>query len=68
MRIEVEDDSVGFDPASLSHSKTCQHRSVALDNVRFRLEHMVCGRIDIQSSPGKGTLVTLSIPEKEAFH
>ena len=40
---------------------------MALDNVRFRLEHMVSGQIHIQSNPGKGTLVTLIIPEKEAF-
>ena len=67
VRIEVEDDGVGFDPASLSATKPDGHRSVALDNVRFRLEHMVCGRMDIRSAPGEGTLVTLSIPEKEAF-
>ena len=68
VRIEVEDDGVGFDPANLPQTKPNGRRSVALDNVRFRLEHMVCGQIDIKSSPGKGTLVTLSIPEKEAFH
>ena len=68
VRIEVEDDGVGFDPASLPRSNPNGRRSVALDNVRFRLEHMVRGQIHIQSSPGKGTLVVLSIPEKEAFH
>ena len=67
VRIEVEDNGVGFDPATLPQAKPNGHRYVALDNVRFRLAHMVCGRLDIQSSPGKGTLVTLSIPEKEAF-
>lgn len=68
VRIEVEDDGVGFDPACLPRTEPNGRRSVALDNVRFRLEHMVRGRIDIKSTPGKGTLVTLSIPEKEAFH
>ena len=67
VRSEVEDDGVGFDPASLPRSNPDGRRSVALDNVRFRLEHMVRGQIHIQSSPGKGTLVVLSIPEKEAF-
>ena len=64
VRIEVEDDGAGFDPLQ---PRSDGHRSVALDNIRFRLEHMVGGRIDIRSSPGKGTLVTLIIPEKEAF-
>ena len=68
VRIEVKDDGVGFNTASLHHSKADERRSVALDNVRFRIEHMVHGRIDIKSTPGKGTFVTLFIPEKEAFH
>ena len=68
VRIEVEDDGAGFDPACLPRPESGGRRSVALDNVRFRIEHMVHGRLAIRSAPGEGTLVTLSIPEKEAFH
>ena len=67
VRIEVEDDGVGFDPGSLQGGNPGEAHSVALSNVRFRLEQMVGGRMDIQSSPGKGTLVALIIPEKEAI-
>lgn len=66
VRIEVEDDGEGFDPAAIEKHKDGR-RSVALDNVRFRLEHMVSGEMEIRSSPGKGTRVILRIPEKEAF-
>ena len=68
VRIEVEDDGAGFDPSCLPRPESGGRRSVALDNVRFRIEHMVHGRLAIRSAPGEGTLVTLSIPEKEAFH
>lgn len=55
--ITVTDDGVGFDMKA-------PHRegSVGLDNVRFRLEHMVNGTMNIESSPGKGTTVTMVIP------
>ena len=55
--ITVTDDGVGFDTKA-------PHRegSVGLDNVRFRLEHMVNGTMNIESSPGKGTTVTMVIP------
>lgn len=66
VRIEVEDDGVGFDPATLNRQRDGR-RSIALDNVRFRLEHMAAGGLEIESSPGVGTRVILSIPEKEAF-
>lgn len=55
--ITVTDDGVGFDTKA-------PHRegAVGLDNVRFRLEHMVNGTMNIESSPGKGTTVTMVIP------
>lgn len=55
--ITVTDDGVGFDTKA-------PHRegAVGLDNVRFRLEHMVNGTMNIESSPGKGTTVTIVIP------
>lgn len=43
-----------------------KEESVGLDNVRFRLKYMVKGRMNIESSPGNGTKVTIIIPHKEA--
>ena len=55
--ITVKDNGVGFD-TNAAHKEG----SVGLDNVRFRLEHMINGTMDIESSPGKGTTVTIMIP------
>ena len=58
--ITITDDGVGFDTQNMK-----KEGSVGLDNVRFRLIHMVNGRLDIESSEGKGTKVTITIPCKE---
>ncbi len=55
--ITVEDDGVGFDVAELNKEK-----SVGLRNIRFRLEHLINGKMEIKSSIGKGTIVTITIP------
>ena len=55
--ITVTDDGAGFEPDGI-HKKN----SVGLDNVSFRLKHMVNGRLEIESSPGKGTTVTIIMP------
>lgn len=57
--ITVEDDGVGFDMAELEKEK-----SVGVRNIRFRLEHLVRGKLDIQSEVGKGTTVTITIPKE----
>ncbi|MCI5953639.1 MAG: hypothetical protein MRZ49_03500 [Lachnospiraceae bacterium] len=36
--------------------------AVGIKNVRFRLENMVDGSLSVESSPGKGTRVTIHIP------
>lgn len=56
----VEDDGVGFDPSASQRSG-----AVGLSNVRFRLEYMAQGQMKIESEPGQGTRVTLTIPRKE---
>lgn len=61
IRILVEDDGIGFD-TEVPQDK----RSVGLKNVSFRLQHMMHGRLTINSSPEKGTIVTISISRKEA--
>lgn len=58
--ITVEDDGVGFNMKELDKEK-----SVGLRNIRFRLEHLVNGRLDIASREGEGTTVTITIPKKE---
>lgn len=57
--ITVEDDGVGFDMEELDKEK-----SVGIRNVRFRLEHLVNGTMEIQSQVGVGTTVTITIPQK----
>ena len=59
--IIIEDDGVGFDPAALDST-----RSVGLNNVRFRLQQIMHGHLDIKSAPGCGTTVTIAIPCEEA--
>lgn len=59
--IIIQDDGVGFAP------EECEKKdSVGIKNVRFRLESMVKGSLDIDSAPGKGTKVIIRIPVKEA--
>ena len=58
--IEIRDDGVGFNVDAVS-----SERSVGLKNVRFRLEQLMHGRMMINSTPGKGTVVTIAIPREE---
>jgi PAS domain S-box-containing protein len=62
--VAIEDNGVGFDPAVLAWSADRQ-RGVGLFNVQERLEYFK-GRLAIRSSPGQGTMVTLSMPFKTA--
>lgn len=59
--IAVQDDGVGFDPGAMNNDK-----SVGLKNVRYRLQYTMHGSLNIESTPGKGTTVTISIPREEA--
>ena len=56
--IEIFDDGVGFDTEC-----TPKEGAVGIKNVRFRLECMVNGTIDVKSNPGEGTTVTITIPK-----
>ena len=55
--IEIADDGIGFDTTE-KIAKT----SVGLSNVRFRVEKMMNGRMQVESTPGVGTLVRLWLP------
>lgn len=57
--ITVEDDGMGFDMAELE-----KETSVGIRNIRFRLEHLVHGKMDITSEVGRGTTVTIIIPKE----
>lgn len=58
--ITVSDDGIGFIP-----EECIREESVGIRNVRFRLESMVRGSLTIESSPDKGTKVTIYIPKEE---
>ena len=55
--IEIEDNGVGFD----IHKKL-DKSSVGLSNVRFRVERMMKGRMQVESTIGVGTIVRLWLP------
>ena len=55
--ITIIDDGVGFDV-----EKPLREGAVGLENVRFRLETMVHGALEIRSEQGVGTTVTITIP------
>ncbi len=61
--LEVRDDGVGFDVASVNRTYD-QRGSLGMVNLRERTE-LVNGVLNIQSSDGKGTLVQVYIPLSE---
>lgn len=58
--IIVDDDGVGFGMEELE-----KEASVGIRNIKFRLEHLVHGEMEIQSIVGVGTTVTITIPKGE---
>lgn len=60
IEITVTDNGAGFDTAMLQKTD-----SVGIKNVRYRLETMMNGSVDIQSEQGSGTTVTIKIPQEE---
>lgn len=57
LRVEIEDDGCGFDQSA---SAACGN---GLRNLRQRFENLG-GRFELQSTPGGGTQITMSIPLK----
>ena len=58
--IMVEDDGVGFDTSKLLDDK----KHIGIRNIRARLEVMVDGKLEIDSTPGVGTKVLITIPKE----
>ena len=58
--IRVEDDGVGFDPENLQEDK----KHIGIRNIRDRLAVMVGGKLEIESAPGAGTKVRITIPKE----
>jgi len=60
--IMIQDDGIGFNVSKLSLPDR-DRGGFGLFNIRERLEYLG-GNLDIQSTPNKGTFVTMSIPTK----
>ena len=57
--VSVEDNGAGFDTSVLLDEK----KNIGLRNIRGRLESMLDGTLTVDSTPGVGTKVTISIPK-----
>lgn len=56
----VEDDGAGFAPDTLLD----ESKHIGLKNIRGRLAAMCNGTLTLESTPGVGTKVTISIPKE----
>ena len=57
--IVIEDDGIGFDPDALK-----KEEAVGIRNVRYRVENMVGGTLEISSVPGTGTRAEIQLKQK----
>jgi signal transduction histidine kinase len=64
LRIAIEDDGAGFNPADLGRS---EFPRFGLATMRERAESLG-GKLRLDSTPGKGTWVSIEIPLKPAAH
>ncbi len=60
LTIEVEDDGLGFDPASVATPES-SGRGLGLLGIRERVE-LLGGHVTIDSAPGQGTRLAVSVP------
>ena len=59
--ISVRDDGTGFVPSEADAFVSSDKGGFGLFNIREQLEHLA-GEMKIQSTPGKGTRITLTVP------
>lgn len=62
LQIQVIDDGAGFDPSILQDA-SYDEKSLAC--IRRRVERELGGSLRVESRPGQGTTVTVSIPKKD---
>lgn len=60
--IKIEDNGVGFDTASLE-SEEVKKEKVGISNIRNRLASMLYAQMEVESTIGEGTVVTIIIPK-----
>lgn len=60
--VEIIDDGVGFDTKTLEGDR---RGHVGLLNVESRVQRICKGKVNIKSTPGVGTRVTIEIPKKK---
>lgn len=62
--VQVEDDGIGFDASRCWKMRGDNGpQAGGLQRVRYRVEQMAGGRVDIRSFEGVGTVITLHIPK-----
>lgn len=66
LHLTIEDDGVGFDVGKLS-SREAKNGGFGLFSIRNRLE-LLGGRMEIESTPGRGTHITLVAPLAEELN
>ena len=59
IKIIIEDDGIGFETDALK-----KEDAVGIRNVRYRVENMVGGTLELISTVGKGTKAEIRIPQK----
>ncbi len=64
IRIDLDDDGVGFDPAAIALERKLSS-GFGLFSIRERMNH-IKGTMEIISSPGKGTRITMIAPLTKA--
>ena len=59
--ILISDNGIGFDPDAVAPQ---DRNHVGLENVKNRLRLMCDAALEVQSAPGAGTTITISVPKE----
>lgn len=62
--ITVKDNGVGFEPEKSKAKSGAESPHIGIDNVRYRLERMAGGKLEIESKLGVGTKAVITLPKK----
>jgi len=60
--VKIQDDGVGFDIEKVDFSS---NEHFGINNIRYRIDKMCDGELNIESQPQKGTTVTVTFSKKE---